>query len=40
MDIAYQSAPVWAWNGINRYRLYLEALTVADITTLDGTYIP
>ena len=40
MDIVQSSIPVWAWDGINRCRLYLQALTVADITTSDGKFIP
>ena len=40
MDIAHHSAPDWAWEGINRCRLFLQATTVADITTEEGTYIP
>ena len=40
MDIVVHSFPEWMWGGINRCRLYLEATTVADITTLDGTFVP
>ena len=42
MDIVQQQIPSWAWGGggINRCRLFLNANTLADLTTLDGTYIP
>ena len=40
MDIVTHSLPEWVWGGINRCRLYVEATTLADITTLDGTFIP
>ena len=32
--------PSWAWAGINRCRLFLQATTLADITSMDGKYIP
>ena len=40
MDIVHSQIPVWAWEGINRCRLFLQATTLADLVTLDGTYIP
>ena len=40
MDIVCKKIPQWAWAGINRCRLFLEATTLADITTLGGRYIP
>ena len=40
MDLVYQLIPEWAWAGINRCRLFVQATTVTDITTLDGKYIP
>ncbi len=40
MDIVLKQVPAWAWAGINRCRLYLNVTTVADLTTLDGKYIP
>lgn len=40
MDIFHHLVPSWAWGGINRCRLYLQATTIADLTTVDGTYIP
>ena len=40
MDVVCHRIPNWAWSGINRCRLFLEATTLADITTLDGICIP
>ena len=40
MDIVQRQIPDWAWAGINRCRLFLRANTLADLTSLDGTYIP
>ena len=40
MDIVHSQIPTWAWAGINRCRLFLQATTVADIVTQDGTFIP
>ena len=40
MDLAVHSLPHWTWDGINRCRIYLAATTVADISTLDGQFIP
>ena len=40
MDIVIKHLPGWLWHSINRCRLFLKATTVADITTMDGTFIP
>ncbi len=40
MDIVHTQIPQRMWEGINRCRLYLKANTVADIASIDGTYIP
>ena len=40
MDIVMKHIPSGAWKGINNCRLFLQATTVADITTLDGRYVP
>ena len=40
MDIVLKRIPRWAWEGINRCRLFLQVNTVADIATVDGKYIP
>ena len=40
MDIVLTQIPLWAWEGINRCRLFLQVNTIADIATVDGTYIP
>ena len=40
MDVVIASLPSWIWAGVNSCWLYLQATTIADITTLDGTFIP
>ena len=40
MDFVTHAFPEWMWGHINRCRLYLQANTVADITSTDGTFIP
>ncbi len=40
MDVVRSHTPDWAWEGINRCRLYLKANTIADISTVDGKYVP
>ncbi len=40
MDLVHKIIPKWAWEGINRCRLFLQAITLTDIVTADGTYIP
>ena len=40
MDLVHKRIPKWAWGGINRCRLYLQATMIADIATIDGTYVP
>ena len=40
MDIVHAQIPRWAWEGINRCRLFLQVNTITDIATVDGTYIP
>ncbi len=40
MDIVHKQIPRWAWEGINRCWLFLQVTTIADIATVDGTYIP
>ena len=40
MDLVWHTLPRWMWAAINRCRLFLQATTIADITTLDGRYIP
>ena len=39
MDIAQHQIPSWAWAGIDRCRLFLGVNTLADITSIDGSYI-
>ena len=40
MDVVRDTLPDWTWTGINSCRIFLQATTIADITTLDGTYVP
>ena len=40
MDIVRKQTPGWTWAGINRCRIFLQATTITDITTIDGTYLP
>ena len=40
MDVVHHRIPSWAWTGINRCRLFLQANTITDLTTIDGLYIP
>ncbi len=40
MDIVHKTIPRWAWEGINRCRLFLQATTLADVVTADSTFIP
>ena len=39
MEHVYKFCPPSAWKSVNRCRIYLKALTVADITGADGKYI-
>ena len=40
MDRVHAHVPRWAWEGINRCRLFLQATTLADLVTADGKFIP
>ena len=40
MDLVLKYLPSWTWECINRCRLFLQATTVADLVSVDGTYIP
>lgn len=40
MDNVRQHLPVQYWGPVNQCRLYLKALTFADLITFDGTQIP
>ena len=40
MDLVLKNLPDWMWNSINLCRLYLQAVTISDITTFMGTTIP
>ena len=40
MEYVMRYLPERMWNSINLCRLYLQAVTMADITTFDGTVIP
>ena len=40
MDMVQSRMPKWAWSGINRCRLFMQANTLADITLMDGQTIP
>ena len=40
MDFVTRHLPPKSWGEINQCRLYLKAITLSDITTFDGAYIP
>ena len=40
MDVVHHRIPSWVWGGINRCRLFLQANTITDLTTIDGQYVP
>ncbi len=40
MDFVTQKLPPWMWGPINKCRLFMQAVTLADIATFDGTHIP
>ena len=40
MDVVCHQMSQWVWEGVNQHRLYLQATTIADLTTIDGNYIP
>ena len=40
MEYVIHHLPSWMWAPINLCRLYLQAITITDITTFDGTTIP
>ena len=40
MDEVRHQMPQWTWGGMNRCRLFLKATTIADLTTINGKFIP
>ena len=40
MDLAKKHTPEWTWDRINRCRLFLQATTTTDITSIEGRFIP
>ena len=40
MDYVQKHLPDWMWKGINMCRLFLQAIVLSDLTTIDGTEIP
>ena len=40
MEYVIHHLPRWMWASINLCRLYMQAITITDITTFDGTTIP
>ena len=39
MQYVVDKIPEWAWESINKCRLFLKANTIADLATIDGKYI-
>ena len=39
MQYVVDTIPEWAWESINKCRLFLKANTISDLATIDGKYI-
>ena len=39
MQYVVEMIPEWAWESINKCRLFLKANTIVDLATIDGKYI-
>ena len=40
MDYARHHLPFWTWESINTCRMFLKSVTLSDITSFDGVWIP